>query len=123
MKISFVAPFVALLTLGLPAHSAGTCPNWLGYAMLKASWPTPEYTSCEFERVEPKGNGVYHILMKATGASRVSLVDDKEVWVRVGATVSIPNRKIVSFEVRDYRAMFAPGATYSTVNEILESNR
>ncbi len=115
LKISTLF-LISVFASSLPVKA---CPYWLGLAMLKASWPTPTFTRCEYERTESAGNGIYRILMKTYGNSVVSLLNDKEVWVRVETTVSWKDKKILGFKVRDYKAFVEPQASWKAISEIL----
>lgn len=116
-----IGRFIVTLTLTLLPLQAMACPDWLGWAVLHAAWPTPEYKKCTWQ-IDQRQSGGRIINIKSFAESRISLLDDKEVWIQ--ALIEIDRYNNVSdVHWGSYKAMFPPNQGYELIVKALAESR
>lgn len=97
-----------ILMLCLPSLALAY-PDALGFAVLKMAWPTPAYKKCDY-RISPQGDGSNLIKIKMIGESRISFLDDKEVWIEAVITLDRQG-SIANVKWGDQKGFAPPGIT------------
>lgn len=114
---AFVLALAFILVFPFKAFA---CPDWLGYAVLKSAWPTPEYTRCEIYSESSKAGG-RTITLKAYGNSRISMLSDKGIWIEASVDIgSDGTLRDVSFG--KYKGFFPPKLTWGVLADAVKNN-
>lgn len=80
------------------------------------AWSTPKYKTCDY-KIRPQPNGDNILIIKSTGESVISFLDDKEVWVELFITLD-SDTSLKNLRWGDHKGFVHLCATNSAVIEI-----